>query len=131
MTTLYRKTELTPVEALIVERTLGDEARLDAQQGTLARIQQLTSERQRLFAHSAAHPLLGPANGPRIREISAEIERLWTLLRRERASRRAALERALHVIPEDDEAESEENKVVATSTALSASNTTSNSSDAA
>jgi hypothetical protein len=127
MSTLYRKTELTPVEALIVERTLGDEARLDARQGTLARIQQLTAERQRLFAHSAAHPLLGPTNGPRIREISAEIERLWTLLRRERATRRAELERALHVIPEDDEAEPAEAKIVDASNASNASN----SSDAA
>lgn len=104
MPTTMRKTDLSPIEALIVERALGDEARKDRQTGTLARIQQLTSERQRLYARSAAHPILGPENGPRIRAISAEIERLWTLLRRERAIRRVQYERALNVIAEDEEA---------------------------
>jgi hypothetical protein len=107
MSSIIRKTELSPVEALIVERALGDEARRNAQSGTLARIQLLTAERAQLYANSAAHPLLGPANGPRIRALSAEIDRLWILLRRERANRRNELERALHVEPEEDESSSD------------------------
>ncbi len=103
MPSTMKKTDLSPVEALIVERTLGEEARRDANSGTLARIQLLTAERAHLYAQSAAHPLLGPANGPRIRELSAEIDRLWILLRRERANRRAELERALRVEPEEDD----------------------------
>jgi hypothetical protein len=103
MPNLMKKTDLTPVETLLVERALGEEARLDAQRGTLARIQALTAERQRLFALSASNPFLGPVNGPRIRELGAEIERLWSVLRRERATRRVELERALHVESEDEE----------------------------
>src|SRR5579884_3267122 len=45
-----KRTDLSPVEALLVERALGEEARRDAQTGTLARIQQLTTERAQLFA---------------------------------------------------------------------------------
>ncbi len=74
----------------------------------MARIQLLTKERQKLYAKSAAHPLLAPANGPRIRAIAAEIELLWDLLRRERATRRVQLERALNVIAEDDDQASSE-----------------------
>jgi hypothetical protein len=103
MATLTRKTELSPLEAIVVENALGEEARRDAHEGTLARIQRLTKERQKLFSLSAAHPFLAPANGPRIREIAAEIEVLWERLRRERASRRIAMERALNVIDEEDE----------------------------
>jgi hypothetical protein len=112
MSSTLRKTELSPVEALIVERALGDEARRNAHSGTLARIQQLTAERRRLYAQSAAHPILGPANGPRIRELSAEIDRLWIALRRERAGRRAEIERALKVEPEDDNNDSNEAPVI-------------------
>ena len=103
MASMTKKTELSPVEALIVERTLGEEARRDARSGTLARIQRLTAERQQLYAQSAAHPILGPANGPRIRELSGEIDRLWIALRRERAGRRAEIERALRVEPEEED----------------------------
>lgn len=103
----FKKTDLSPVEALIVERALGEEARRDAQSGTLARIQQLTAERAQLFARSAAHPMLGPTNGPRIRELSSEIEQLWIALRRERANRRAQIERALCIEPEDEESSSD------------------------
>jgi len=101
MRTLPRKTELSPLEAIVVEGTLGDEARRNAQNGTLARIQQLTRERQKLYARSVGRPMLGPANAVRIRAISVEIEMLWELLRRERASRRVQIERALNVVNED------------------------------
>lgn len=103
--TVTRKTELTPLEAIVVEGTLGDEARQNTREGTLARIQQLTQERQKLYRKSAAHPLLAPANGPRIRALSAEIELLWERLRRERATRRVQIERAFNVIVEDEDQE--------------------------
>lgn len=106
MTTATRKTDLSTLEAIVVETTLGDEARRNSRDGTLARIQLLTRERQKLYAKSAAHPFLAPANGARIRVLSAEIEQLWDALRRERATRRAQIERALNVINEDDENDS-------------------------
>jgi hypothetical protein len=101
MRTVARKTELSPLEAIVVEGTLGDEARRNAQNGTLSRIQQLTRERQKLYARSIGRPMLGVANAARIRAISVEIEMLWELLRRERAARRVQIERALNVVSED------------------------------
>ena len=101
MRTVTRKTELSPLEAIVVEGTLGEEARKNAQNGALARIQQLTRERQKLYARSVGRPMLGPANAARIRAISVEIEMLWELLRRERATRRVQLERALNVVSEE------------------------------
>jgi hypothetical protein len=98
-----RKTELSPLEAIIVELALGDEARKNPRDGALARIQQLTKERQRLYSKSAAHPILAPANGARIRAMTAEIDLLWELLRRERATRRVQMERAFNVVGEDEE----------------------------
>jgi hypothetical protein len=71
--------------------------------GALARIQMLTKERQKLYAKSAAHPFQAPTNRVRIMAISAEIEMLWEALRRERASRRTQMERALNVIAVDDD----------------------------
>ena len=106
--TASRKTELTPLEAIVVEETLGDEARSDTREGTLARIQQLTQERQKLYRKSAAHPLLAPANGPKIRALSAEIELLWEQLRRERATRRVQIERAFNVVVEDEDQEQDQ-----------------------
>jgi len=103
MATATRKTELSPLEAIVVENSLGAYARNNRHDGTLARIQQLTKERQKLYAKSAAHPLLAPANGARIRAISEEVERLWETLRRERATQRVRMERALNVVSEDDD----------------------------
>ncbi len=103
MAQVARKTDLSPLEAIVVERTLGDEARHGGRNNVLAHIQQLTQERQKLYARSAGRPLTGPANGVRIREINAEIERLWELLRCERAQRRMQIERALNVVSDDDE----------------------------
>ncbi len=105
MAKAQRKTELSPVEALVVERRLHEEARNAASGGALARIQALTKERQKLYAKSASHPFLAPANRARILAISAEIEMLWEALRRERASRRTQMERALNVVIEDEEQE--------------------------
>ncbi|MGE5333065.1 MAG: hypothetical protein ACM3N4_00060 [Nitrososphaerota archaeon] len=115
MRTIARKTELSPLEAIVVEGTLGDEARRNAQNGTLARIQQLTRERQKLYARSVGRPMMGPANAARIRAISIEIEMLWELLRRERATRRVQLERALNVVSEDND-DNENQRASASST---------------
>jgi hypothetical protein len=115
MRTVVRKTELSPLEAIVVEGTLGAEARKNAQNGTLARIQQLTRERQKLYARSVGRPMLGPANAARIRAISVEIEMLWELLRRERATRRVQLERALNVVTEDGD-DNEKQRASASST---------------
>ena len=98
-----RKTDLSPLEAIVVERTLGDEARQGGRNNVLARIQLLTQERQKLFARSAGRPLMGPANSARIREIGVEIEHLWELQRSERAQRRVQIERALNVVSDEDE----------------------------
>ncbi len=99
-----RKTELSPVEALIVERRLNEEARASSSGvGALARIQALTKERQKLYAKAASHPYQAFNNRTRIMAISAEIEILWEALRRERAGRRTQIERALNVTPEDDD----------------------------
>lgn len=98
-----RKTELSPVEALVVERRLNEEARASATGGALARIQGLTKERQKLYAKAASHPYQAFNNRARILAISAEIEALWETLRRERAGRRAQIERSLNVSPEDDD----------------------------
>jgi hypothetical protein len=111
MTTATRKTELSPLEAIIVESALGEEARKNRRDGILAHIQQLTKERQRLYAKSAAHPILAPANGPRIRALTMEIDRLWETMRRQRASRRIEMERAFNVVSEDDEGERSEQPV--------------------
>lgn len=98
-----RKTELSPVEALVVERRLNEEARASATGGALARIQALTKERQKLYAKAASHPYQAYNNRARILAISAEIEALWEALRRERAGRRAQIERSLNVNPDDDD----------------------------
>jgi hypothetical protein len=108
MTVAVRKTELTPLEAIVVEETLGQEARRDTREGTLARIQQLTEERQVLYRKSAARPSRAYANGARIRAIGIEIELLWEQLRRERAVRRVVIERALNVTIEDDDHEEDQ-----------------------
>jgi hypothetical protein len=102
-----RKTELSPLESLVVERALGDEAHGRSANNPLPRIQALTQERQRLYAKSAAHPFLAPMNRARILAIGAEIDLLWEALRRQRATRRTQIERALNVIAEDDDEHTE------------------------
>jgi len=108
MATPTRKTELSPLEAIVVETALGEEALRLGRQGVLARIQQLTKERQKLYAKTAAHPILAPTYAPRIRALAAELELLWELHRRQRASRRMQMERALHVMPPADDGEQQE-----------------------
>lgn len=98
-----RKTELSAVEALVVERRINEETRASVSGGALARIQALTKERQKLYARAASHPYQAMMNRNRILTISAEIEALWEALRRERAGLRTQLERALNVDPEDEQ----------------------------
>ncbi|HEX6799036.1 MAG TPA: hypothetical protein VF116_15105 [Ktedonobacterales bacterium] len=105
------KAELSPVESLIVETALGEEALRLGPDGVLARIQELTRERQKLYAKTAAHPILAPTYAPRIRAVAAELEMLWELHRRQRATRRVQMERALNVSievePKDERDESD------------------------
>jgi hypothetical protein len=108
MATLTRKTELSPLESIVVETALGEEALRLGREGVLARIHQLTKERQKLYATTAAHPILAPTYAPRIRALAAELELLWELHRRQRASRRVQMERALHVTMPADEGEHHE-----------------------
>lgn len=103
MTTARRKTDLSTLEAIVVEHTLGSATQSNGQSSALARIQLLTRERAQLYAHSAAHPFFAPRNAQRIRAINVEIEVLWEELRRERAQRRAQIERALNVTAEEEE----------------------------
>ncbi len=109
-----RKTELSPVEALVVETALGEEALRLGPDGLLARIQELTRERQKLYAKTAAHPILAPTYAPRIRAVAAELEMLWELHRRQRATRRVQMERALNVSievePEDERREDDDER---------------------
>lgn len=111
MAVATRKTELSPLEAIVVETTLGALARGNTRDGVLARIQQLTKERQALYAKSAARPFLASTNAPRIRAIGAEIELLWEALRRQRASQRVRIERALNVTSEDEDADKSESEM--------------------
>lgn len=103
MATALRKTELSPLESLVVERALGEEAHTRSANNPLPRIQALTQERQKLYAKSAAHPFLAPLNRARILAIGAEIELLWEALRRQRATRRTQIEHALNVTAEDED----------------------------
>ncbi len=108
MATALRKTELSPLESLVVERALGEEAHTRSANNPLPRIQALTQERQKLYAKSAAHPFLAPLNRARILAIGAEIDLLWEALRRQRASRRTQIEHALNVTAEDEDARDDE-----------------------
>ena len=105
------KAELSPVESLLVETAMAEEALRLGPDGVLARIQQLTRERQKLYAKTAAHPILAPTYAPRIRAVAAELELLWELHRRQRATRRVQMERALNVSievePEDERRDSD------------------------
>jgi hypothetical protein len=107
-----RKTELSAVEALLVERRINEETRASTSGGALARIQALTKERQKLYAKAASHPYQAMSSRNRILAISVEIEALWESLRRERAGLRTQLERALNVDPEDEQPPHAEPEVV-------------------
>lgn len=102
MSTTRRKTDLSPIEALILEHALGTATTANGQPLAMQRIQELTRERQKLYAHSTSHPFAAPQNAVRIRAINTEIAQLWETLRRERAQRRAQIERALNINVEDE-----------------------------
>jgi hypothetical protein len=114
MQSAWRKTDLSPVETLVVERTLGEEARRDAAGGLLARIQKLTAERTQLYAEISDYPWLSRDLSPQIKAMGVEIEMLWTQLRIQRARRRAEIERALNILAEDEERQDEPQPAPAT-----------------
>ncbi|MFI5272312.1 MAG: hypothetical protein ACHQ4H_04680 [Ktedonobacterales bacterium] len=103
MPQVARKTELSPLEAIVVETALGEEALRLGREGILARIHLLTKERQKLYSKTASHPSLAPTYAPRIRALAGELEMLWELHRRQRATRRVQMERALQVTSEADD----------------------------
>lgn len=102
MTRTSQRTELSPLESIILERTLTDIGRRGPA-GPLARVQRLTRERQRLYAECAEHPLLALDIVGQIQAISREIELQWQALRCERAGRRVRIERALRIVDRDTE----------------------------
>jgi hypothetical protein len=97
--TLEKRTELNPLEEMIIAHTLENAAGQDALMG---KINQLTEERTRLQTLLAQHPWSNQGTAQRIREITAELDTLWADLRRARAARRVKLEEALGVHPEEE-----------------------------
>lgn len=99
MKTLEKRTELNPLEEMIIAHTLESTAGQDELMG---KINQLTQERTQLQAVLAQHPWSNQGTAKRIREITGELDTLWSELRRARAARRVRLEEALGVHPEEE-----------------------------
>jgi hypothetical protein len=88
--TLEKRTELNPLEEMIIAHTLESAA---GQDELMVKINQLTQERTQLQAVLAQHPWSNQGTAKRIREITGELDTLWSELRRARAARRVRLER--------------------------------------
>ena len=99
MKTLEKRTELNPLEEMIIAHTLESAA---GQDELMSKINQLTQERTQLQAVLAQHPWSNQGTAQRIRQITAELDTLWSELRRARAARRVRLEEALGVHPEEE-----------------------------
>ena len=99
MTTMTQRTELNPLEEIIIARSLETAA---GQESLLNEINRLTEERGKLQVALARHPWNNSATQQRIREITAELDNLWSELRRVRAARRVRMEEALGVHPVDE-----------------------------
>jgi hypothetical protein len=97
--TLEKRTELNPLEEMIIAHTLESAA---GQDELMVKINQLTQERTQLQAVLAQHPWSNQGTAKRIREITGELDTLWSELRRARAARRVRLEEALGVHPEEE-----------------------------
>ena len=107
MATMTQRTELNPLEEIIIARTLETST---GQEGLLNEINRLTEERGKLQVALAQHPWSNREAAQRIREITAELEMCWTELRRVRAARRVRMEEALCVHPVDESARSRSSK---------------------
>lgn len=99
MTNLTTRTELNPLEEIIIARTLENDA---SQESLMNEINRLTEERNKLQSELARHPWGNREAAQRVREMTEELDTLWTQLRRARAARRVRIEEALGVHPVDE-----------------------------
>jgi seryl-tRNA synthetase len=99
MTAAANRTDLNPFEEIIIARTLETST---GQESLMNEINRLTEERNRLQSELARHPWSNREAAQRVREITAELDTLWTQLRRIRAARRVRMEEALGVHPVDE-----------------------------
>src|SRR5579871_1177843 len=104
MTTQINRTELNPLEEIIIARTLETS---DGQESLMNEINRLTEERNKLQSELVRHPWGNREASQRVREITAELDALWTQLRRVRAAQRVRIEEALGVHPVDESPRSE------------------------
>ena len=99
MNTTMTRTELSPLEEMIIARTLENAA---AQDALMTEINRLTEERTRLQSSLARHPWSNREAAQRVRDITAQLDTLWSQLRQARAARRVRMEEALGVHPVDE-----------------------------
>ena len=99
MTTLQNRTELNPLEEIIIARTLETST---GQESLMIEINRLTEERNKLQAELVRHPWGNREIAQRVRAITEELDTLWNELRRARAARRVRMEEALGVHPVDE-----------------------------
>jgi seryl-tRNA synthetase len=99
MTTQTNRTDLNPLEEIIIARTLETSI---GQESLMNEINRLTDERNRLQSELARHPWGNREAAQRVREMSEELDALWTQLRRARAAQRVRIEEALGVHPVDE-----------------------------
>src|SRR5215472_15144369 len=92
------RTELSPLEEMIIARTLESAT---GQENLMSEINQLTEERNRLQSSLSRHPWSNREAALRVREITAELETRWGQLRQARAVQRVRMEEALGVHPVD------------------------------
>jgi seryl-tRNA synthetase len=100
MNTSLNRTDLNPLEEMIIARTLES---ANGQEALMSEINQLTEERNRLQSSLARHPWSNREAAQRVREITAELDTLWAQLRQARAARRVRMEEALGVHPVDEQ----------------------------
>ncbi len=99
MTTQVTRTDLNPLEEIIIARTLETS---NGQESLMNEINRLTEERNRLQSELVQHPWGNREIAQRVREITDELDTLWTQLRRVRAAQRVRIEEALGVHPVDE-----------------------------
>ena len=99
MTTQTNRTELNPLEEIIIARTLETST---GQESLMNEINRLTEERNKLQSELVRHPWGNREASQRVRAMTEELDALWTQLRRARAARRVRIEEALGVHPVDE-----------------------------
>lgn len=99
MNTTLTRTELSPLEEMIIARTLENAA---AQDALMTEINRLTAERTRLQSSLSRHPWSNHEAAQRVRDITVQLDTLWSQLRQARAARRVRMEEALGVHPVDE-----------------------------